>query len=70
MDKKKEANDNGIKVVDKIELTHVEANILARYKLKNIIGENEDSNTIAIKDDQMLYMKNKKTGKGILIHFD
>ena len=40
-----------------------EANISARYKLKIIIGENEDLNTIAIKDDQMLYMKNKRLEK-------
>ena len=37
-------------------------------KLKNIIDE--DSDTVVVKDDQMLYMKNKKTGKGVLVHFD
>ena len=70
MNKKKEANDNGINVVDQVKLSHVESNISARYKLKNIIGEDEDSDTVVVKDDQMLYMKNKKTGKGVLVHFD
>ena len=60
----------GINVVDQVKLSHVESNISARYKLKNIIGEDEDSDTVVVKDDQMLYMKNKKTGKGVLVHFD
>ena len=65
---KEEANDNGINVVDQVKLLHVEPNISARYKKKNIIDE--DSDTVVVKDDQMLYMKNKKTGKGVLVHFD
>lgn len=42
----------------------------ARYILKTIIGEHEKSNNMIVQSDQMLFVKNKKTGKGILMHFD
>lgn len=45
-------------------------NSKARYVLKSVVGENEKQDTVVVKNDQMLFMKNKRTGKGVLMHFD
>ncbi len=45
-------------------------NSKARYVLKSVVGENEKQDTIVVKNDQILFMKDKQTGKGVLMHFD
>lgn len=70
--KMKQANNNGINVVAKIPKGkyHSKVNDDARYVLKQTIGENDNQDVIVIKNDQMTYIKNKKTGMGVLTHFD
>ena len=67
-----DANMNGIHVIDKINQndSHENVNKQARYILKTVIGEHENSNDMIVQSDQRLFVKNKKTGKGILMHFD
>lgn len=42
----------------------------ARYVLEDVIGENEDSDIMVVKDDQTVFIKNRKTGQGMLTLFD
>ena len=67
-----DANSNGINVVAHFSLTdtHQAVNSKARYVLKSVVGENEKQDTIVVKNDQMLFMKDRRTGKGVLMHFD
>lgn len=68
----KVANENGINVVKTLsgDDTYMTDENKARYVLEDVIGENEDSDTMVIKDDQTVFIKNKKTGQGVLTLFD
>lgn len=70
--KMKEANDNGINVVETLSAdeTHKVDNIQARYVLETVVGESENQDVEILKGKQNLYFRNKKTGRGYFIHFD
>lgn len=63
---------NGINVVKTLsgDDTYMTDESKARYVLEDVIGEDEDSDAMVVKDDQTVFIKNRKTGQGVLTLFD
>ena len=69
--KMSEANENGINVEETLSLRLDKDAYKARLTLKNVFGEDEESKETSIRQfNNMLIVKNKKTGIGFFAQFD
>lgn len=65
-----EANENGINVEETLSLRLDKDAYKARLTLKNVFGEEESRETTVKQFNNMLIVKNKKTGIGFFAQFD
>lgn len=68
--KMSEANENGINVEETLSLRLDKDAYKARLTLKNVFGEEESRETTVKQFNNMLIVKNKKTGIGFFAQFD
>ena len=65
-----EANENGINVEETLSLRLDKGAYKARLTWKNVFGEEESRETTVKQFNNMLIVKNKKTGIGFFAQFD
>lgn len=70
-EKMQEANENGIRVVEHLTSDDRHEADMSRVTLKNVLGENEKfQESEVIYGNQMIYVRNKKTGRGTFMQYD
>ena len=65
-----EVNENGINVEETLSLQLDKDAYKARLTLKNVFGEEESRETTVKQFNNILIVKNKKTGIGFFAQFD